>query len=259
MSSSLAELQRAFLAQVRTAGHSLPAHLANGRLPPATGFGIYRHAYAARLREALENDHPILGRYLGDALWEQLCRDYTAAHPSRVRSLRDFGTALPDFLAHARPFAEYPVLAELGAFERRLLDSFDAADAGRLDVAALADLPAERWPNLRLRFHPSLQVLTVRLNSVEIWQALKRDDAPPAPEAAARPAWALWRSVDRVSRFRSLPVDEFEALQAFRDGDDFAVACERLAAHGPVDAVPARAFGLLQQWLKDGWIGAFDG
>lgn len=259
MSAPLAELQRAFLAQVRAGDDGMPAHLADGRLPPATGFGIYRHAYAARLREALENDHPLLGRYLGDALWEQLCRDYTAAHPSRVRSLRDFGAALPDFLTRAEPFAAHPLLAELAAFERRLLDSFDAADAGRLTVDALATLPPARWPVLRLRFHPSLQLLPVRWNSVEIWQALKRDEAPPAADSAALPAWALWRDEARISRFRSLPADETETLQAFLEGGDFAFACEQLARHLSIEAVPARAFGLLQQWLADGWIAGFDG
>lgn len=166
---TLAILQRSFLAAL-TGGDKtlLLAQLATRCVPRETGLDIYAHAYGARLREALDNDHHQLGRYLGDDLWEQLCTGYIAAHPSRYRSLRQFGDHLPEYLRTTEPFSAHPQIAELSAFERRLLDSFDAADAPYADWSELQSLPSEAWPDLRLRFQPSLQRYSAMWNSVEI-------------------------------------------------------------------------------------------
>lgn len=156
-SQSLAQLQRHFIAHLRgTTDEHLEQAVDVGRLPATTGLRIYAHAYGARLREALENDHPVLGAYLVDALWESL-KGYIDAHPSRVRSLRDFGNALPAFLAETEQFRGHPQLAELARFERLLLDSFDAADDPRAEWAQLQAIPPEQWPAMCVRLHRSVR------------------------------------------------------------------------------------------------------
>ena len=141
--SKLADLQRDFLAALRDGDRQLLPKLATDRgLAGELGLGIYVNAYGARQCEALEGDHALLGRYLGDTLWEQLCSGYIAAHPSRYRSLRRFGDLLPEYLRRAQPFATQPQIAELATFERRLLDIFDAGDApprGMESVAGSAE------------------------------------------------------------------------------------------------------------------------
>ncbi|MES2670169.1 MAG: DNA-binding domain-containing protein [Pseudomonadota bacterium] len=258
MSAGLAELQRAFLADMRgLVPDAAMEHLASGGIPAATGIAIYRNAYAARLREALENDHPILGRYLGDALWARMCDGYIAAYPSRVRSLRHFGESLPEYLAGAEPFSASLQLAELARLERRLLDCFDAADADRTDWQSLLEMPHTDWPGLRLRFHPSVQYLRHAWNSIEIWNALKQDTMPPA---AVREAghdtsdWLLWRDDERITRFRSMAFDESLALRHFLYGGDFAGVCELLLQAHPPEAVPGAAIGLLRQWCDGGLV-----
>jgi Putative DNA-binding domain len=255
MSAALAELQKAFLADLRgLKPDAAMAHLAqNSGIPPVTGLGIYRNAYAARLREALENDHPVLGRYLGDGLWAQMCDGYIAAHPSRVRSLRHFGESLPDHLTSVEPFSASPQVAELARLERRLLDCFDAADAHLADWQQLLSMPEADWPGLRLRFHPSLQCLHHAWNSIEVWNALKAGEAPPTatPETTR---WLLWRDIERVTRFRSMPVDESIAFQHFLQGGDFAGACEALLLVHPPEAVPSVAIGVLHRWSDDGVV-----
>ena len=254
MTASLAELQRDFLADMRgVAADAAMAHLASGGMPAATGIAIYRNAYAARLREALENDHPVLGRYLGDALWSRMCDGYIAAYPSRVRSLRHFGESLPDYLAGVEPFSASPQLAEVARLERRLLDCFDAADADRADWQSLLEMPDTDWPGLRLRFHPSVQYLRHAWNSIEIWNALKQDGVPPA---AARETsdWLLWRDDERITRFRSMAFDESIALRHFLHGGDFAGVCEALLEMHPPEAVPGVAIALLRQWCDEGMV-----
>lgn len=253
--SALATLQRDFLAHLQQPSGTV-AGVADGYLPAATGLRIYSHAYRARLVEALDNDHPALGTYLGDALWSQLCDGYIAAHPSRVRSLRDFGAQLPTWLARTAPFEGDARISELCAFERQLLDSFDAADAAPLDFDALRARSPTDWPTLRPTLHPSLHLLPVRTNAVDVWAALIAKAAPPAHAQLPVPAWATWRDTERVGRFRSLASAEHAALVCVHAGGDIAALCETLAVTHAAEQVPAAAVALLQQWFAEGWITA---
>jgi hypothetical protein len=255
MSTTLAQVQQRFLDAMRggDADGVLVELAPIGRISAGQGLAIYQHAYSARLIEALDSDHAMLGAYLGDALWQQLCDGYVSAQPSRYRSLRRFGEHLPEYLASNEPFAEHPEIAELAAFERRLLDGFDAADAERAawdDMLALS--PAD-WPGLRLRFHPSLQTWQARFNSIEIWRALKASQAPPG-SVRSDSDWALWRDNERITRFRSLEHGERIALLHFLEGGDFSGLCEKLLERLDTDAVPMYAIALLQRWCEEGWV-----
>ncbi len=251
--NELAQLQRRFLGRVRGGDAGIDGLLARGQMPAGLGLGIYGNAYGARLREALEHDHAVLGTYLGDALWERMCDGFIATHPSRVRSLRDFGSALPDFLASIEPFAAHPQLADLARFERCLLDGFDAADDQRLAWRDLLALPQAAWPTLRLASHPSFQLFEAGSNCVEIWQAIKAGQQPPAP-VVADACWALWRDEDRVSRFRSLDPLERAAIGHFLRGGSFAGLCETLTTGLGASDVPVVAVGYLQSWCAEGWL-----
>ncbi|MEO6155978.1 MAG: DNA-binding domain-containing protein [Thermomonas sp.] len=258
--SPLAQLQRQFIAHLRgNTDESLHQAVDVGRLRATTGLRIYAHAYGARLREALENDHAVLAAYLGDELWESLCKGYIETHPSRVRSLRDFGNALPAYLGEMEPFRGHPQLAELARFERLLLDSFDAADDPRADWVQLQAIPPERWPALRVRVHRSVRVHRARHGSVAIWQAIKAEQEPPTYAGIEDAVdWVLWRDADGIGRFRSLEHDSAAAFGCCRHSGSFAELCELMAITHPIEEVPARVLGCLQDWCNAGWIAAWD-
>lgn len=254
--ASLVQLQRQFIAHLRgKPADALQEAINAGRLPAATGLRIYAHAYGAHLREALENDHPVLAAYLGDELWDAMCSGYIDAHPSRVRSLRDFGNALPAYLAVAEQFRGHPQLAELAHFERLLLDSFDAADDPRADWAQLQGIPPDHWPDLRVRLHRSVRVHRAGHGSVAIWQAIKDEQAPPTCAGIEDAVdWVLWRDEDGVGRFRSLELDCAAAIGCCKHGGSFAELCELMAITHPIDEVPTRVLACLQDWCQQGWI-----
>ncbi|MEO8011382.1 MAG: putative DNA-binding domain-containing protein [Dokdonella sp.] len=258
--SALSQLETRFLDHVRSNGvRAVDADACvDGIVPARVGLSIYAIAYRARLREALDNDHPMLALYLGDALWMQFCDGYIDAHPSRVRSLRDFGASVPSYLSRQSPFAAQPQIAELAQFERLLLDVFDAPEAAVVEWHDMLGLAAKAWPALRLQLHPSVRVMHCATAVVSIWRALKSGESPPTTLHSSAPATLLWRDAERISRFRSIAADELAAIGAFVAGADFAAVCDTLVALHAAPQVPAIAVALLQSWFNDGLVAAFD-
>lgn len=259
--STLAQLQSDFLRNISGAGAPVASQLDGSQgIAPDLGLQIYTHAYSARLREALHSDHAALAWYLGEERWLRTCNDYIAKHPSRQRSLRNFGNQLPEFLRQHPSHKSHPRIAELAAFERALLDSFDAADAPTADWQALLALPESAWPTLCPQFQPSLIRQSTRTNAVQVWMAAQSGEALPKQVRIAtsqRSDWAIWRDSKLVTHFRSLPEAEAAALDHFRAGGDFAMCCELLLQWFAADAVPAQALAFMGQWCSDGWIASW--
>lgn len=253
--SRLAELQRQFLDYLLSRDAAFLEHvLDQGPVDRETRAEIYRKGYRLRLRDAIDTDHEMLGLYLGDDLFEQMVEGYIDWRPSTYTSLRHFAEDLPQYLRTHAPFSEHPLIAELAAFERMLLFAFDAADAERVTAAALPEMPAEHWPGMRVRFHPSVQLFVARFNSVESWQALKGGKAPPPAAEQPEVTWLLWRNGERVTEFRPLDASEQALFQAALTGMDFAGLCELLASWHMPEAVGAEALRLLEGWLEAGIV-----
>jgi hypothetical protein len=256
--SRLAELQHSFFRYLLGHESDFVGHVRDqGAVSAATRADIYRNGYRLRLRDAINTDHDVLGYYLGDELFDRMVDGYIDRYPSHATTLRLYAEHLPEFLRENPPFCEHPVLAELAAFERMLLFAFDAPDAGRESADILLELPAERWPSMRFRFHPSMQFFPARWNSVEIWQTLKADQAPPVAASQPPRQWLLWRNRERITEFRPLENYEFELLQAALAGNDLAALCERLLQWYAPERVSPEALGLLRTWLSQGILRPF--
>lgn len=251
----LKSLQDRFIGHLRKRDEFPRDWCAQGKVDSDTGLAIYANAYAARLREALEADHPCLSRYLGDDLWERFCSGYIEAHPSRVRSLRFFGAQVPHWLAQNPPFSEHVEVAALAAFERELMDVFDAADASRIDWSAMQAFEHQDWPHLCFSFHPGVRVFSSSCNAVEIWRALKEDREPPGVRKDGALKHVLWRDAERITRFRPLEDAEQPALQVcLHEGGNFSALCERIALGRDAQQVPVLAVSILRRWFDEGLI-----
>lgn len=266
----LKDLQHQFLdylqKQQLNQPHALHDHVVDqGNINAAQRLEIYGNAYRIRLQKVIETDHPVLCAYLGDDLFDQLLQGYLQSHPSQVRSLRHFCAPLPEYLGAREPFSAHPILAELAAFESLLLDSFDAADRKRLDFSAVQALPAEQWPDMQLRLHPSVQFFLARWNSVESWQAMKAESDPPVAariqlsdgqpdeQWVTRP-WLVWRDRERLTQFRSLDGAEYELLRGVIDGKKFAELCELLLNWQTPDQIGQQIVSMMQRWFADGIV-----
>ena len=223
-------------------------------LSVADRLGIYRNAYRVRLIEALDDTYPVLHAVLGDEVFVALGEEFVTAHPSVHRSIRWYGGELSEFLSQSPPYAGQPILAELALLEWTLAEVFDAADAEPRSRTALAAVDASAWSELQFEFHPSLRRLHLHWNTAAVWQAMRRDEAPPDPVCAEHPVpWLLWRQ-DLQNYFRSLTADEAAALDLGLSGGNFGEICEALAEWLPDDEIPPRAASLVGTWADSGII-----
>ncbi len=249
----LADLQSAFQSAVRDA--TPPGALLRGRLAQR-GLDAYRHAYRARLREALRDNYGVLHQAMGDADFDALANDYLAAHAPTEPSIRWFGHRLGEFMRDW-PALPHPALADLARLDWALRNAFDAAAEPALDDAQLAAVVPEAWMNLVLRPQPHVRLLDLQWAVAPAWHALAAarerggEAEVPAPEPLAH-AVLVWRDVLQP-RWRTLGAEEARALALVR-----VLAVERpgvplgewLEALG-APLLP-QAVGWLRGWARDG-------
>ncbi|WPZ37210.1 DNA-binding domain-containing protein (plasmid) [Thalassobaculum sp. OXR-137] len=137
--------------------------------PPDTRFAVHRNNVAAGLTEALAATFPATKDLVGDRFFRAAALEFLRAHPPRSPVLLFWGGAFPEWLSSFPPVANLPWLPDIARIEwaRRL--AYDAAEAKPLEIAALAPLPPDRLADLRLRLHPSLNVVRSRHPAVSIW------------------------------------------------------------------------------------------
>jgi len=227
-----------------------------GKISNQVRLNIYKNAYQVRLKEVIDNDHPILGQYLGDDLFDKMVSSYLHLHPSNYTSLRHYADHLPHFLTSQPPFSEHPIISEIAHFERLLLVAFDAANAERFNLEQLQSIADEQWPTLVFRFHPSVQLAHYNWNSVESWQALKTERTPE-PASQKKNTWLLWRNHERLTEFRSLNEEELNLLQMILSGEDFASVCQQLLSSSNSEDVSQLALSYLVTWIEQGLLRAF--
>ena len=252
--STLARLQRGFRDYVLDGEANGIRPLVAAPPDPLRRLGIYGDAYRLRLKEALAVEYTLLAAWLGRDGFDAVMDGYIDRFPSRDYNIRRYGHRMAAFLAATAPWCEQPLLAELAGFEWMQGLSFDAPDAEPIAPAAVAAVEPEQWPGLRFAFHPSVHRGDFAWNVHELWAALQEDRPLPAPrrEATVR-HWVFWRSGGR-NAYASLDDPQAVAIDAARDGADFATVCEALCEWCDPETVPERAAAELKGWLQEGMV-----
>jgi hypothetical protein len=221
---------------------------------------IYYDAYRFRIIEALATAYPKLHVMLGDDLFDQTARSYIDQFPSTYRNMRWVGGNMQTHLKNTLP--QHPIAAEMAAFEWALGLAFDAEDAPILTLQDLAAVPPEAWADLKFSFHPSLQVLSLQWNVVQIWNALEKEEPPPSIANTDEPS-LVWRQGSNLgsdlerglnSHFRSLDAAEYAALQLAISGASFGALCEKLQENASEEEATMQAAHYLAGWLNEGLI-----
>lgn len=244
----LAHLQRAFQAQVLQGDEGIAGEIvADERFAVSLRLGVYTQAYAARLVEALAETFPAVQAALGAELFAQHVGGFVRAHPSRFRSVRDFGAELPEWLASRLSGPRAQGLADLARFEWAMAAAFDAADSLALQPQSLAGVAPAQWPLLQFAFAPSLRRVSVTSNCVAWWRfGCAEQPRPRRWRATCTQQWLIWRQ-DLAVYYRRLSQAETLALDAALAGRSFGQLCEQLAG-------PRVAARLLHGWFSAGLV-----
>lgn len=252
--SQLSELESKFQHYLLHDAADIQQHIVStNKMSAMKRLAIYSNAYRSRLTEALDTSYPVLKMYVGDDEFEQLTLAYLDAHPSSYRSIRWFGDTLADFLRHYAPYQEFAFLPELAALEWTMGIIFDAANSEIVALEEMAAVPPEKWVDLQLQFHPSVQRLDFCWNVTMIWQTLTEDQTPPEPAVGEAQAWLFWRQ-DLSCQYSLLAPDEAWALDAMRQQATFGEICEGLCQFVDAENAGMRAASLLKGWISAGLI-----
>ncbi|SDP71538.1 Putative DNA-binding domain-containing protein [Rhodoferax sp. OV413] len=199
-------------------------HTWNGS-DPAARFNVYRNNVVVSLRDALGATFPVVQALVGTDFFQAMAQLFIQAHPPRSPVMAGYGSALPDFIAGFAPAASLPYLADVARLELARVRAYHAADAEPLPPqslqAALAD--PQQLPQLRLRLHPSLQLLASPHAICDLWAAhqglLQMAEIDPYRAQTAlvvRNGWEV--------EVLEIPAASAACIQALQQGDSLLAA-----------------------------------
>ena len=254
--SNLTEWQATFTDYLQNGSGeaALSAQITAQHIAAEVRLDVYRNAYYTRLEEALAHDFPALLAALGDHDFGRLMAEYLRAHPSTSPTLRDLGHALPLWL-RAQGKAEH---ADLAALEWAVLNAFDAADVQLLDQASLEKLAPEDWETLRVRLHPSVTLLALNSNAVDVWQG----KLAGLFQTTLAPSGMNWLVVGRSAQGPVLvTITEIQhvVLACLQRGEMVATVCAEIIAYAMVQKIPQLVAETLARAVASGWVCAMDG
>lgn len=225
---SLRELQRGFAAATVFGDSAALAGLGivAGGLDAASRMAIYRNNVFGNYRKALAATYPVVRRLVGAQFFDAAIEAFVRAYPSTRGDVNRYGGDLPPFLATYAPALGH--LPDVARLEWAIDQAGIAADAGGLDLAALAGVAAEMWSELRFVLHPSARLVSSPYPVLHIWQVNQ-------PESAAEERVDLGEGGDRLLVLRTahgvtierLDAGEYALLAAFGAGAMLATATQR--------------------------------
>lgn len=216
---------------------------------------IYADGYSARLGEALQNTFPNLKAYSGEDLFYEWCDEYIHLYPSSFFSIARIGYLFSEFLKNKNLLLQ----SEIAALEWAISTAIDAGDAMPVTKTSLEQIPQEKWGDIVLETHPSLQMLLFNYNTIDIYEAvikkqLKKQSNKPIKITQqienASNICRVWRKGIQVY-YRPIESIEKLFLGSISQKITFGEICEKLSEQMPEDQVVNYAISQILTWLQD--------
>ncbi len=228
----------------------------DGRLEASARLEIYREQYWLRHLSNLRDDFPTLAWVVGVEAFREIAVSYFESHPPRTWNLQRLGVDLASFLSERAPWSTDALALDAARLDWAFMEVFDAADAGPLDLQALARTPEEAWPAARIEIHPAVRRLSLSHRMHDVRAALKRGETVerPVPETTCV---VVWRDASCILRAAAVEPMAFELLGQLTSGAALGPACESIANkhRGRETAdLDAKVGAWFQQWTADGWV-----
>ena len=230
---------------------------------------IYNRQYWLRVMAALEEDFPAVKEVIGEELFQELSRQYLAAHPSRSFTLRNLGSNLPAWLAkHSEYAGDLAELAiDVARVEWAYAEAFDLTELPPIGAEEIAALHMEA----RLILQPYLQLLALSypVDDLVLHAHKKLKAADPSnteytafgddfqlPEIERNDTWLAVHRLDLSVYYRQLEREEYVMLSAIANGSSLGGALESAFHESHLDADQQAT--CIQQWFASwtelGWL-----
>ena len=223
-------------------------------------FEAYRRNFWGNHRAALSATYRVVEQLVGVRAFRDLANAYIAAYPSHDADLNAYGGGFAGFLAAHPLSGAHGYLPDMARLEWALLVAYGAADSDGFDFAALAAVPPQRQPAIRLTLRPGLALIESDYPLAEIWHAHRisdpaaRDAALADIDLAPRRSWTLAaRDAANEVAPRALSAGEGTFCAACRNGATLEAALAAGLASEPEFAAGA----LLPAWVGQGLIAGF--
>jgi len=241
----LRDLQRSFrVALLAGDAAALAPLLLEDGMSYESRLDVYRNNISGSLSAVLAETFPAVRRLVDARFFDYAAQTFIRTLPPEGPCLHGYGAAFPDFLAEFPPCRELVYLADVARLEWLLHEAAFAAEVPPLGAAALASVPAEKTPALKLRFHPSLALLEAPWPIDRIWEANRPETGSEETidlaesgvrlEIARRAGTVALHRLDAAAfAFRSALLEgsalETAALAAFERDPGFDLASELAA------------------------------
>lgn len=140
---------------------------------PTARFAVYRNNVVSSLIDALAETFPVAQALVGEEFFRAMASVFVRSHPPKSRLLAFYGNDFPSFIEAFEPAQTLPYLADVARLEMARVRAYHAMDAEPVApalVQAALSRP-DQLPDLRLRLHPSTQVIESSHAVVSIWAA----------------------------------------------------------------------------------------
>jgi hypothetical protein len=248
----LRELQREFAQALRYEQAPLPA-LRAGRLSAAERLQVYRNNSRSSLCSALRSVYPATERLVGEEFFTAAAQEYLKANPSHSGNIQDYGGTFAEFLRGFAPAASVPYLADVATLEWERMQAALAPPHTPIDLAALAQVPAELQPELHFRHQPAARVMHSEYPVLSIWEFCQATGEAGRLDISGGSECVLLARPQLDVYMRRLMIGECRFLQALCRGQTFTIACAEALQAEPAFDVERTFAALVQEEILTGF------
>jgi len=251
--NSLKALQQAMQAAIMSKDDSVAVDIVKpNNMTVAERLNIYRNAYYLRFIDVLSDDFSALCQFMGEDAFSSMIHAYLQAYPSYSFSIHSVGKDLPQFLQDQGCDLVY---CELASFEWMMIVVSTQSDSQALAISDLQPLSPEEWAELTLEFQPSLGLIHVSTNAIELWEAIeseKAEDFTPL-EYDTVSTYVIWRTGNEVF-YRAFDEQEDRLLHAITQGYTFSELCGAILVDMAEDEAVEWVASRLRGWIELGFF-----
>ena len=225
---TLSELQTGFAEAILSGdAASFSQNLVQGELSPELRVAIYRNNVFGTLTDALKMAYPVIHKLVGDEFFEHLAAQFIRQTPSKSGDLHNFGGELANFLPSLPEAAELNYLPDVARLEWACHEVFFSADHSPLENDRLAEVPEDRYGQLKFHLHPATRLISSEYPVHLIWETNQEGfSGDPAIDLDQGEVAILVRREAYQVVLQSLTQSEWAFLASFRAGGDLSSASD---------------------------------